>query len=176
MGCTYQHTVAVTQTGLARMGWSDSQQLSRKQAFILPADSILYVAYPKSDDPNNAMPRFRTHMQQALVNAGEQHGLSTHAGGYELNLYNAMSDALLRGCDFLMDVNITQLRSSQNHDDASGEYQIYLKLYDVRSSKLLETLVVTADSGLAPSGNQNLQQMQISAQSIMSQLFTAPQS
>lgn len=174
-GCTYSHTTDATRTGLQRIGWSDQHQVLRNQAFVLPAGASLYIAYPQSSAQfSSAVPRFRSELQQAILEVGRSHGFRSTAGGFKQTLHEALIDAQVNGYQFLLTVAVTERQQPDPATASNNHFQLLIGLYDVLSGSVLETLSVSSERGISSPSSDSDDLAYGSANALMRRLYASP--
>lgn len=173
--CTYSHTVGVAEQGLQRAGLVNRVEVARGQSFTLPAGSSLYVVYPFSaTELPGGTPRFRTQLQQALVEIGRSRGFASVTGGYQQALPEALLDATANSYDFLMTVTVAQLQQSEDKQESRSKFRVLVNVYDVRGRNLLGTLTVAADRGALQGSGADTDLLYGTAAAILDTLYAIP--
>lgn len=157
VSCTPRYTREKTQEVLADTRLVEYQQVRRENTWVLPQSAKLFIAYPHMGqaDQSRRLNRTQHTLAELLKNGFGRYFPATIHSLDEQALSEALSDARRRTQDFLIFPEL--LAISQNPAAASKDTRpgltaknnldFNLRIYDVRSRKLVDTIKVTGGQG-----------------------------
>lgn len=171
IGCTPSYTAYQYNKGLQFVGFSDAFDVKKATEWVLPKRSNLYIAYPKvSPSIKDEYPQLQLKVMQDMAGCIGNYFENYNHATEEQTLIEVKLEADEMEADFLLLVSLNSIEDNYSkhaevaesnkantEDDANttknaryGKDRIglSLKVYDVRSRTLLDTLTVQAVDGL----------------------------
>lgn len=164
-GCTYAHTAQKTDRALQALALRSSEQVARNGSWVLPANATVYLSYPQAGYRLKAqMPRLRADLaplwhegvafrfQRVTMAPLELSAAATLAAARAQNFDLLFELQLLAVEDRLSSVTerVAEAGTARKAPPLQGRDQLSLAvlIFDVRSGRRLDTLVVNSKSGL----------------------------
>lgn len=156
--CTPQYTREQTRAVLADSRLLEHQTVARENTWVLPQSAKLLLAYPHLGqvDQSRRLNRTQYALAELLKNGFSRYFPATVSAVEAQTLGEALSDARRRTQDFLIYPELLAISQnakavSEGGHSAPAEkntMDFNLRIYDVRSRKLVDTVKVTSGQGL----------------------------
>lgn len=178
LACTIQHTRDTTRTTLEELGLRSSVKVSRAGFGRLPASTKIFLSRTAvSSGFHSEYPRLRTHLDELLANTVQEKFPLVYRQVDEVSVAAALATARETGCDVLLYLNLRRMDDSspaaENAEPvAKDRLSLVMYVMDVRSGRLLDTLVAYSSDGWLRWGEQSLKDLaEPSLQAMIAQLL-----
>jgi hypothetical protein len=159
--CTLHHTAEISRQVASDLGLRGSVGVNRSAAWALPDHAVVYLAEPElSRNLQTTHPRLLLELRKALEGQVQESFFSYVTAQTGQALPESLAAALSSQCNLLLQLSLQQaddnLSSVTERRDDRGladvetgrdQLRLVMKILDVRSGRLLDTLSVDSRSG-----------------------------
>lgn len=159
-GCTMQHTGELSRQMYADLGLRRVASVSRSATWTLPDHAVVYLAAPELSSSLKSRPRLHLELNKALEAEVQERFARYEVATSGQSLTESLSAAASNQCNLLLQLSLRRaddnLSSATEWMDDRGfaetatgrdHLQLMLKIFDVHSGRLLDTLSVDSRSG-----------------------------